>query len=682
MIAKAQSGSTSTRIPIHRRITQQEVQELLKRLHPLDMRLLQWLLRYPFQRAGDLAVAGTVSIATVYRHLGVLQHLGLIEGVLPGTLGRETCWLYHLSNLGLHILAAQQQTDPLSLAQRWRADERGLLRLLPRLAGLVTVQNCINGLVTSAPEALAHLGHRAEIRWHWVRDYAYRFTYREKVIRCTADTALLLRARPATARGRVGAQEQWYCLLLLLDPGVSDTNLLRQRLKRLLCFRECAERWTVYQHFPPVLVLTTTSRHRERWQRCAGETALQLQVAPLVGAIACLPVEGDAGSSNLWRLAWKTLSTNVPCRLQDLLLPLPAEAVHPGLLTQPMADTREAVPPVDASCSPSRRWSRIISGNFMERASSVEQVKIENAGRSNGDERAALAFLGLRMDRRHLELLDLLLAHPLLDVQEMATLLDLESSSMERYVRALRNHGSIEPVATRVGQRWRLSGLGLRLVAAMHHVSMQSIATSAEPTGDDEEATLVQQGLDVLLSHVEHTVGVYSFFASLCRAARHERVRSGEHRLLWWETGTVCERRYRDHDRWHNLRPDAMGEYQVGEQRVRFWLEWDRATMGTRDLVAKFSTYAHYVASREWYREQGGLPLLLVVAPGQAQEMRIARIASVLLTSTPALAIATTTATRLAEQGPLAVIWYRVPRTTQQTDMVPRSRWYNASSPR
>jgi len=143
----------------------------------------------------------------------------------------------------------------------------------------------------------------------------------------------------------------------------------------------------------------------------------------------------------------------------------------------------------------------------------------------------------------------------------------------------------------------------------------------------------------------------------------------------------VCERRYRDHDRWHNLRPDATGEYQAAEQRVRFWLEWDRATMGMRDLVAKFRTYAHNAASGEWYREQGVLPLLLVVAPGKAQEMRITRIASVFLKDTPALAIATTTATRLADQGPLAAIWYRVPTTYQQTNMVPRSRFYGASFP-
>ncbi len=59
-----------------------------------------------------------------------------------------------------------------------------------------------------------------------------------------------------------------------------------------------------------------------------------------------------------------------------------------------------------------------------------------------------------------------------------------------------------------------------------------------------------------------------------------------------------------------------MWEYQVGEQRIRFWLEWDRATMGTRDLMAKFMTYAQYMASREWFRERAVLPLLHVVAPG------------------------------------------------------------------
>ena len=83
----------------------------------VDMRLLQWLLRYPFQRAEDLALATGSSSATVYRHLNVLHNNGLIERVMPPALGTGTCWLYHLSNLGLQVLAVHEQADPAELAR-------------------------------------------------------------------------------------------------------------------------------------------------------------------------------------------------------------------------------------------------------------------------------------------------------------------------------------------------------------------------------------------------------------------------------------------------------------------------------------------------------------------------------------------------------------------------------------
>jgi hypothetical protein len=132
-----------------------------------------------------------------------------------------------------------------------------------------------------------------------------------------------------------------------------------------------------------------------------------------------------------------------------------------------------------------------------------------------------------------------------------------------------------------------------------------------------------------------------------------------EHQLLWWETGAACERRYRDHDHWHNLRPDALGEYQIGEKRMRFWLEWDRGTMGVRDLGAKFNTYAHYVASKEWFKEQRVSPSLLVVTADVGQEMRVIRVAAAVLAQTPGLVVRTTTTTRQADQGPLGAIWYQ-----------------------
>jgi hypothetical protein len=240
----------------------------------------------------------------------------------------------------------------------------------------------------------------------------------------------------------------------------------------------------------------------------------------------------------------------------------------------------------------------------------------------------------------------------------------------------LHTVGCLDPVTTHVGQRWRLMEYGLRLVAARHHLSIQSIATADD---EHDEAGLIQRGQDLLIRHLEHTVGVYGFFASLSLAAKQERVQQREQQLLWWETGSSCERRYRDHDHWHNLRPDAMGEYQAGERRVRFWLEWDRATMGTRDLIAKFSTYAQYVASREWFRERAVLPLLLIVAPSMGQETRIARVVTAVLANVPGFVIRTTTNTRLADRGPLAAIWYQALPTIQTTDKTYRCQFYDIS---
>ena len=72
-------------------------------------------------------------------------------------------------------------------------------------------------------------------------------------------------------------------------------------------------------------------------------------------------------------------------------------------------------------------------------------------------------------------------------------------------------------------------------------------------------------------------------------AARQEP----EHALCWWETGPACERRFRVNEQSYNLRPNALAEYRVGLQRMRFWLEWNRGAMNVRDLTIKFTSYAH-----------------------------------------------------------------------------------------
>jgi len=173
---------------------------------------------------------------------------------------------------------------------------------------------------------------------------------------------------------------------------------------------------------------------------------------------------------------------------------------------------------------------------------------------------------------------------------------------------------------------------------------------------------MMQRGEAWLLQRIQHTAGIYSFFANLIQAARREP----EQELCWWETGAVCERRYLVDEQWYNLRPDALAEYRVGQQQMSFWLEWDRGTMNVRDLTVKFTSYAHYIASSEWAREHSMLPVLICVAPDIAQEKRMEQVAQDSFTRSPGVVLWTTTAVLLKDHGPLAPIWLRgIPPHTQ-----------------
>jgi Replication-relaxation len=119
------------------------------------------------------------------------------------------------------------------------------------------------------------------------------------------------------------------------------------------------------------------------------------------------------------------------------------------------------------------------------------------------------------------------------------------------------------------------------------------------------------------------------FCAGLAQAGS----RQSKQVLCWWEMGVVCERRYLVGEQWYNLRPDALADYRVGRQHLRVWLEWDRGTMHVRDLTIKFSSYAHYMSSREWARECSLLPVLVCIASDIAQERRMVRVAQAKLSS-------------------------------------------------
>ena len=321
--------TTLERRRTRRKLTVGTLVELNESLSDIDWRLLHWLLHYPLQRADDLevGVARWASRATVYRHMQALEAKGLVESVLPKTPGTGKR-LYYLSNLGLHLLARHLEKPARKLAQSWQADEAGLLRLLPRLTTLLVLQEEVNGLVTHAADAMATQGRRHRlVRWNCQRDVTHRFLYREQSIRFFADSLIALCIRTQQDDGSV--LDKWYGLFML-STELDDERLMRLRLERLLCWRESPERWSSYQHMLPVLILAKSPRQRDHWQRAVEATSLKLRLEPLAGALACLS-RSESTSANPWLLNWRTLSTDVPCHLQDLLRPLPREALPPSL---------------------------------------------------------------------------------------------------------------------------------------------------------------------------------------------------------------------------------------------------------------------------------------------------------------------------------------------------------------
>ena len=100
-------------------------------------------------------------------------------------------------------------------------------------------------------------------------------------------------------------------------------------------------------------------------------------------------------------------------------------------------------------------------GNVTERAAQVSKVAKDEL-----NEREVIALLGLQLNPRQWEILRLLLAHPLLSDEELASFLNLQRRSVRCLLYELHQLGCLEPIGTKVGKRWHFCGRGLRLIAA------------------------------------------------------------------------------------------------------------------------------------------------------------------------------------------------------------------------
>ena len=444
---------------------------------------------------------------------------------------------------------------------------------------------------------------------------------------------------------------------MLQDRGLDDTGLMRQRLERILAYRESPERWSaVYPHFPAVLLLVPHLHRAEHWQRRMREVAASMRVTGLVGAITMLPSTTCHGILlNPWLLSWRSLWVDAPCRLQEVLSPLPEDALPPGLLAQARRAQQELASIYVADGTSVSQWRR---GQGKGKVS-TQVWSDDTTGqprRTYRREQETVVRLSQELGRRHLDLIILLANHTLLSTTELASILALRPASVQRYLRELCQRGCVTTWKPPEGAelRWYLAPRGLRLLAATQQVALLRVGKYTAPPGGGDKV-LLPPGLELLQRYSSHLAGVYGFLAAL-----HQSAHAQGHQVLWWETGSMCERSYRFEGVLHNLRPDAEFAYQSAEQCMRAWLEWDGGTMSRRDLAIKMHAYEQYIRSREWAHEGAKtLPRVLCVVPEKGQEERVMQAARSALAQT-ALIMHTTTATRLARCGPLAAIWRQV----------------------
>lgn len=612
------------------------------------VRILHWLSRYPFQRAEDLGIAlyHWHKQASIYRYLGQLEERGLVETCCPAAAQGKR--LYHLSPAGFAWCQAyphEGETHAEEALLPFQAQKEILVRLLPRLPVLLTLQNFVNGLARGAADALTQQGRRANmVRWDWERDFTHAFFYRERPTRLQVDGAIALCLRFEEATGSF--QEIWQTLFFLYSPLCDDVRLMRQRLERVLRWRESAERWPVYSHMPPLLILARSPRQAEWWQRATEQATASGQMDFPHGAVACWPAAcEDRVLESPWHMAWKALGTHASCTIQQLLQPFSSSATH--ILAPHRTNKEPSMPPEPAVQQEGEARRRRIRRSYGLAVCTTDALSA-----SEQPQREDFRLTSVRLVPRMWEILYLCLAHPLLSQEDLAGLLGLEPASVRLLLVKIHKAGYLVEENSVVGQRWRLTEIGLRLLAQAAHCHARHFGFFP----DDPKAPLQQRGLRGRLREIRHTAGIYGFFATLASAFR--RVPQAE--LSWWETGWICERRftYQEHAYW--LKPDALAAYQMEGHTLRFWLEWDRGTMNARDLQVKFTTYNTYLVTREWARENRVPPLLLCVTPDIAQERLLMQVAHAKLVSQSHVFLYTTTMSLLAREGILAPIWRQV----------------------
>ncbi|MBA3822284.1 MAG: replication-relaxation family protein [Ktedonobacterales bacterium] len=686
-------------------------------LSPLDEELLRLLLLGPFQRAEDLARLLGQHANLLREHLAQLSTVDLVQTITPGFLGRNSGQFAYLTSRGIAHLARLAKEPRGPFAKHWQVDLAGLARHLLRLPAYAHLQTGLPDLLQALGQALRehYAPQERTVPWYWLRDYHYSFRQGHTWTRVATDGLIIFRPHLVHPHG-VGLPSHLdltYAVWLLLDPGIGEADTFTRRLIALLKLRE--RRWIEegIADFPPLIIYASSPYRAAIWRRAARGASAYVRAEPLAGMIQIAsPLSTDWWPPGILVEArhdaaegpeWSDLVTGNRSRLAQIFAQPLAEAALPPAIEHYFLAVPVAAPGQMATVVP---VPRIRAANLTERLAASAQGSspwdetVAESPSAAGDERSVpsspsetappettlpppptrlqamtLGHLALNVTRRQIQALAVLAAHPVMPLRELSTMLAVTPETCRTtHLLALLHQGLIAPIrvycpdldllltpppsapANRVIESYQVSAKGVALLSHFQHLRQRR----GNPTTDPD---LLAEGLTNI--H-QHNIGLYHFFARLIAAAREQ---TALHRLLWWETGAACVRRYAQKRHpdgtivWGTIRPDAIAEYAWGTRHLRFWLEWDMGTMGHQMLLEKLLNYTWYAQTRALYQDAPrSLPVLFIVVPEYGQELRIARILQELIDARILdpkgnLMVRTTTFALLAEAGPLAPIW-------------------------
>jgi hypothetical protein len=251
--------------------------------------------------------------------------------------------------------------------------------------------------------------------------------------------------------------------------------------------------------------------------------------------------------------------------------------------------------------------------------------------------------------------LDLVGRHPFVPTDVLGDVLGRDARWVARRRKALLDRRLLRLVTDKEvhwsgrGDLLELTPAGLRTLAAHLGLSPASAVSHHGLAGGGPESPIGTRR--TLVAHLDHTVGADAVFGVLAPAARCQR----DGALVEWRNAAACA-----HGR---LRPDGYGLLRLGQRDYGFFLEFDRGTVRSAPLRAKFGAYHRYLASARAARDFDGPPSILVVTAGPAAENRVVdAVLAAEVEQQRRLALLLTTVDLLttAEHGPFDCVW-RIP---------------------